>query len=187
MMIMGTVRLAAVTYQAGFQIDNFLTRVAKQLRADQINLAGVLQENTGAAAGICSKMSVIDLASRTRFQISQDLGSQALGCRLDARGLVDMAALLDRSPTHDIELLMLNKFGKAEAEGGGLRPVFAKAIEAGIPIVTAVRTTYAEAWSQFHGRLAIDLSPDFDAVLRWCHDSIRELRTVRQINPTIDH
>jgi hypothetical protein len=183
MSITGTVRLAAVTYQAGFQIDDFLTRVANLLRADQVSLAGVLQENTSTVAGVCSEMTVVDLASQTRFRISQDLGSQAVGCRLDARGLTDMAALLDRPPASDVELLILNKFGRAEAEGGGLRPAFARAIDAGIPVVTAVRTTYAEAWSKFHGRLGVDLAPDFDSVLRWCRDSIRELRAERQINP----
>jgi uncharacterized protein DUF2478 len=189
MTITGAIRLAAVTYQAGFQIDNFLTRVADLLRAEHVGLAGVLQENTSAAAGICSEMAVVDLASQTRFRISQDLGSQAAGCRLDARGLADIAALLDRPPTSDVELLILNKFGRAEAEGGGLRPAFIRAIEAGIPVLTAVRTTYAEAWSKFHGRLAVDLAPDFDSVLRWCGGSIRELRAARQINhrrsPTI--
>jgi len=183
MSITGTVRLAAVTYQAGFQIDDFLTRVANLLRADQVSLAGVLQENTSTVAGVCSEMTVVDLGSQTRFRISQDLGSQAVGCRLDVRGLTDMAALLDRPPASDVELLILNKFGRAEAEGGGLRPAFVRAIDAGIPVVTAVRATYAEAWSKFHGRLAVDLAPDFDSVLRWCRDSIRELRAERQINP----
>jgi len=47
---MGTVRLAAVVYDAGFKIDDFLTRAADRLRADRVNMAGVLQENAATTA-----------------------------------------------------------------------------------------------------------------------------------------
>ena len=183
---MGTIRLAAIIYQAGFRIDDFLIRVANLLRADHIRLGGALQENAPGAADTCSAMTLVEVRSQSRFRISQDLGSQALGCRLDVRGLTEIGALLDRTPAHDVELLILNKFGKAEAEGGGLRSAFVRAMEAGIPVVTAVRTPYAEAWSQFHGRIAIDLTPDFGPVLAWCRDSVRELRAARQIKPSTD-
>jgi hypothetical protein len=178
MTIMGTVRLAAIVYDASFRIDDLLTRIADRLRAGRINLAGVLQENAGD--GVCSAMTLVDLASRGRFRISQDLGSQAEGCRLDAHGLAEIGARLDRPLGRDVELLMLNRFGKAEAEGGGLRSAFVRAMEAGVPVLTAVRPPYIEAWSKFHGRLAVDLPTDLDAVLAWCRASVQELRAVRQ-------
>ena len=111
---------------------------------------------------------------------------QAEGCRLDARGLSEIGALLDRTLDQHIELLLLNRFGTAEAEGGGLRSVFVRAIEAGIPILTAVRPPYLEAWAEFHGGLAVDLPPDLDRVLAWCSDAVRELRAARQadLSPT---
>ena len=179
MTISGTVRLAAVVYDAGFKIDDFLTRVADRLGADRVNMAGVLQENAGDEAGVCSAMTLVDLTSRSRFRISQDLGSQAEGCRLDAHGLAEIGALLDRPLGHDVELLMLNRFGKAEAEGGGLRSAFVRAMEAGVPMLTAVRPPYIEAWSKFHGRLAVDLPSDFDTVLAWCRAPVQELRAAR--------
>jgi nucleoside-triphosphatase THEP1 len=186
MTIMGTIRLAAVVYQSGFKIDDFLTRLANQLRADQVKVAGVLQENARDVAGFCSAMTLVDLTSRSRFRISQDLGSQAQGCRLDARGIAEIGPLLERTLNQDVELIILNRFGKAEAEGGGLRSAFVRAMEAGIPTVTALRAPYAEAWSQFHGRLAIDLAADLDAVLAWCRESVRQLRVARrsELSPT---
>ena len=180
MTMSGPVRLAAVGYQAGFPIDELLRRAADRLRADRVGLAGTLQENTGGAEGQCSAMTLIDLASQRRFGISQDLGSQAEGCRLDAQGLSEIGALLDRPFDQHVELLILNRFGTAEAEGGGLRSVFARAIEGGIPVLTAVRPPYTEAWAQFHGGLATDLPPDLDRVLAWCAEAVRELRSARQ-------
>lgn len=180
------VRLAAVVYEAGFQIDDFLSRAADLLRADHINLGGALQENTRGGAGLCSAMTLVDLMTQSRFAISQDLGSQAEGCRLDARGLTEIGVLLDRALDQDVELLLLNRFGTAEAEGGGLRSVFARAIETGISVVTAVRPPYLEAWSEFHGGLAVNLPPDLGVVLAWCRDAVRELRAARrtQLSPT---
>jgi Protein of unknown function (DUF2478) len=180
MTITAPVRLAAVLYDAGFKIDDFLARVAGRLRADRINMAGVLQENAGDGAGVCSAMTLVDLTSLGRFRISQDLGSQAEGCRLDPHGLAEIGVLLDRPLGRDVELLMLNRFGKAEAEGGGLRSAFVRAMEAGVPALTAVRSPYIEAWSKFHGRLAADLPTDLDAVLAWCRASVQELRAARQ-------
>ena len=66
MTISGTVRLAAIGYQSGFKIDDLLRRVTGRLRADHIRLGGTLQENTGGGAGLCSAMTLIDLASQRR-------------------------------------------------------------------------------------------------------------------------
>lgn len=180
---LGTVRIAAIVYPSSFQIDDFLAGIANRLRADRVALGGVLQENALGALGRCAAMTVVDLASQISFSISQDLGSQAQGCRLDARGLAEIGSVLDRTPIDELELFILNKFGKAEAEGGGLRPVFAKAIEAAVPVLTAVRPPYTEAWLKFHGRLALDLPPDIDVVLAWCRESVGALRAARRIDP----
>ena len=178
-------RLAAVVYEAGFPIDEFLGRVAGQLRAEHVRLGGALQENAPGGDSRCAAMNLVDIATRKRFQISQDLGSQAEGCRLDAQGIAEFVVLFDRASQDNVELLILNRFGKAETEGGGLRPAFARAMEAGIPVLTAVRASYAEAWAQFHGHLASDLPTDIDAVLAWCHDSVRPSRAARpaQLSP----
>ena len=172
-------RLAAIAYEAGLPIDDFLWRVAERLRAQGVVLAGALQENVGGGLpGECAAMQLVELTSHRRVGISQDLGAQSKGCRLDARGLSEIGALLDRPFASGTELLMLNRFGKAEAEsGGGLRSVFARAIEAGVPILTAVRPPYIEAWAAFHDGLAVALAPDVHAVLAWCNEAVAERRT----------
>ena len=110
MTVTGGMRLAAIRYEAGFRIDEFLARVAKQLRAEDIRLGGALQENAPGADGRCAGMSLVDLATRTRFHISQDLGSQAEGCRLDTQGLAEFVVLFDRASQKNVELLILNRF-----------------------------------------------------------------------------
>lgn len=177
----GSIRLAAIVYEAGFPIDDFVGRTVKLLRAEHIRLGGALQENAPDGDGRCSAMTLVDLSSHRRFGISQDLGSQAEGCRLDAQGIAEFVALLDRSPDQGVELMVLNRFGRAEAEGGGLRTAFARAMEAGIPVLTAVRPPHIEAWSQFHGRLATDLPADMGSVLAWCRESVQLLRAAQRV------
>jgi hypothetical protein len=174
-------RIAAVIYDTGFAIDDFLNEVVGRLRADGVRLGGAVQENLrGAADQPCAAMVLTELKSQRRFQISQELGTQAQGCRLDAAGLAEIGALLDRSIDRDIDLMLLNRFGTAEAEGRGLRSIFARAIEAGIPVLTAVRPPYTEAWADFHGGLAVDLPPSLDPVLAWARESVRLARAARQ-------
>jgi hypothetical protein len=163
--------LAAVTYPAGFRIDEFLAAVAHRLRTEGVRLAGAIQENAGNAA--CATMTLVDLGSRGRFSISQDLGPAALGCRLDPRGLAEAESPLAATIGDGADLVILNKFGKAEADGGGLRNTFVRAIEIEVPVLTAVRPPYTDAWTRFHGGLAVALPPDVETVLAWCRDAAR--------------
>ncbi len=177
----GIVKIAAVIFQGGFAIDELMHEVATRLRADGVRLAGAVQENLrGPDEEACAAMILTDLKTQRRFRISQDLGKQADACRLDAAGLAEAGALLERSLDRDTELMLLNRFGVAEAEGGGLRSIFARAIEAGVPVLTAVRPPYTEAWAEFHGGLAIDLPPMFEPVLAWARESVRLVRAARQ-------
>ena len=164
--------LAAIVYELGFPIDELVLTVADALRSEGVRLRGVIQETAGRTS--CSAMTLADLATGERFSISQDLGAAAQGCRLDPRGLADVAARTDAAMHGDFDLLILNKFGKAEAEGGGLRTTFACAIGAGKPVLSSVREPYLEAWSRFHGGLAAELPPRLDAVVAWCRRATGE-------------
>jgi hypothetical protein len=171
--------LAAVRYQTGFPIDDFLNAVTRRLSAEGLKLGGVVQHNTGAADSPCSTMTLVQLGSGQRFAISQRLGPESRACRLDPRGLAAADAPLKLVIESDIDLVILNKFGKAEAEGGGLRSTLARALELGVPILTAVRPPNAEAWHRFHGGLAEDLEADLETVCAWCHGSVRQRRAER--------
>jgi hypothetical protein len=164
--------LAAITYDKGDRIDDFLGEVAARLSAEGVRVRGLLQENFGDDPN-CSVMILVDVASSDRFGISQDLGTQAHGCRLDPHGLASAGGQIDQALADEADLLILNKFGKAEAEqGAGLRSSVARAIDLGLPVLTAVRPPYDEAWADFHGGLATALPTDMEAVLAWCRNAV---------------
>jgi len=64
-------------------------------------------------------------------------------------------------------LLVVNKFGKIEADGGGLREAIADAVALGIPVLVGVPLRNIESWRAFAGGLAAELAPDADAIGRW--------------------
>jgi hypothetical protein len=167
--------LAAVLYEKGFGIDEFMTAIAQTLQTQGVRVGGVFQKNVESGAARPSTMMIVDMRTGERFTISQDLGRVARGCRLDPRGLLDAGLRLD-SGIGDIDLLLINKFGRGEAEGGGLRTTFAAAIETGVPVLTAVRPPYDEAWAAFHGGLAAELPANADDVLGWCRAAIQSSR-----------
>jgi hypothetical protein len=105
-----------------------------------------------------------------RLRISQDLGPLSQGCRLDVARLEEavgrVAAVLDaRRPA----LVVINKFGKHEAEGRGFRPLIGRALAEGLPVLIAVSALNLPALQGFAEGLARELPAREDAVLDWAH------------------
>lgn len=73
-----------------------------------------------------------------------------------------MRAIVDR-----VHLLIINRFGRAESLGRGLRACFEAAIAADVPVLTAVRPPYDQAWQNFHGGFGLSLPCDEDQVAGW--------------------
>lgn len=148
--------------------DRLLAEVAERLAARGWPLAGVVQINTDRGGEGPCDMDLSVLGRGARVRISQSLGSGSSGCRLDPDGLETavglVAATLEQAP----RLLILNKFGKAEIEGRGFRPLIGEALAAGIPVLTGVKPLNLEGFRAFAGGLETALDGDVEAVLRWC-------------------
>ncbi|ESR22548.1 hypothetical protein N177_4113 [Lutibaculum baratangense AMV1] len=66
------------------------------------------------------------------------------------------------------DLVIINKFGKREAEGGGFVPVICAALAAGVPVLVGLNDSNRADFETFAAGLAVRLSPDDGAVLAWC-------------------
>ncbi|MCX7646754.1 MAG: DUF2478 domain-containing protein [Rhodobacteraceae bacterium] len=158
--------------------DRLLAGVAERLAAEGLALAGAVQVNREAGAGRRPHMELLLLAGRRRLRISQDLGPHARGCRLDPAAMAEaagqMEAALGAEPPP--ALLVVNKFGKAEAEGRGFRPAIGAALAAGIPVLTAVNRANLAAFEAFAEGLAEPLPAEAGAVIGWCRARIAEAR-----------
>jgi hypothetical protein len=151
-------RLAAIHYTRGFDIDRLLIEACAELSARGVRLGGLLQISTGERGGNCAaSVHVVDLRTRRSFDIWQDRGPCARGCRLDEGGLADAEVALREAISDRVDLLVVNRFGRAESLGRGLRPIFEEALGSGISVLTAVRRPYDQEWTRFSRGMAVDL------------------------------
>lgn len=158
---------AAVRYGRGDPVDALLEGVVRGLQAQGARVAGYLHRDTGLDGNACSAMYLEDVATGELHLISQPLGAEAKGCRLDPRALAGLCGVLEAALDGGVDILVLNRFGKGEAEGQGFRSAIEKAIVDGVPVLMAVQDTHHPAWLEFAGDYAASLPPARAEIEAW--------------------
>jgi glycosyltransferase involved in cell wall biosynthesis len=154
--------LAATARGAG---EPILSEVTRALQARGLRVVGALQE----PADPSGEMRLRLLPAGEVVGISQRLGAGASGCRLDPDGLERaVAAGLARLAAEGADVVIVNKFGKQEAEGRGFRTLIAEALAAGIPVLTSVAPEQSDAFARFAEGLAEPVPSQTEAALAWC-------------------
>jgi len=159
--------ILAVVYSDGLAADRMIADVAYRLRDDGIAVAGLVQTNTAVSGRAKCDMAVEELHSRTVIPLSEYRGPSASGCRLDYTRLADAAGLLDEALKETPDLVVLNKFGKIEAEGGGLRDVLGRIVLLEIPLIVGVPYRNLDQWRKFADGLADECQLSTPDILRW--------------------
>ena len=153
--------------------DLILAGLASDLSARGIRCCGTVQINTDRCdAGPCD-MDVMVLPNGPVLRISQDLGPAARGCRLDPEALETAVAHVAARLTPETQILIVNKFGKHEAEGRGFRDVIAEALAAGIPVLVGLNALNEAAFEKFTDGLATHLVPEKESLARWVNDALQ--------------
>ena len=150
------------------EADRLLAAVARDLMAQGWPLAGAVQVNVETRPASPCDMELHVLSLSQVVPISQRLGAMARGCRLDPEGLEHAAGLVERALDNGPRLLIINKFGKQEAEGRGFRPLIGVALGRAIPVLTCVSDANLAAFEAFAGGMGEPLPGERDAVIAWC-------------------
>jgi Protein of unknown function (DUF2478) len=103
-----------------------------------------------------------DLATGQQSSIFAGRGRGAKGCQLDQDAMLQVVSQIERELKGNPKLLILNKFGKVEAEGAGMRDLIAKAAWMGIPAIVGVPVCNLHAWREFAGELSAELHDSRD-------------------------
>lgn len=159
--------IGAIVYDNDEYPDEIFKWIVGECRARGLALSGVLQYPAFEGADPSCDVVLQDLVSGRRTLLFDDRGSGASGCRLDVGALLEAAMEVERSLENNPALLVLNKFGKIEAEGGGMCGVMAKALERGIPVVIGVPARNLEAWRNFADEFSTELPGNLDRIARW--------------------
>lgn len=159
--------LAYVTTTDRGATDILLSAVAEHLLNAGAQLAGVVQTNTECVDSSKCDMDVRVLPEGETIRISQSLGTHSRGCRLDPAALEQAVGYVTASLADKPQLLIINKFGKHEADGRGFRPVIAEALAQDIPVLVGVNGLNSERFQEFTGGAAERLDPDLSAITDW--------------------
>ncbi|WP_209504558.1 MULTISPECIES: DUF2478 domain-containing protein [unclassified Ruegeria] len=159
--------LAYVTTTDRGATDRLLSAVAERLLASSAKLAGVVQTNTECTDSSKCDMDVRVLPDGETIRISQSLGTQSRGCRLDPAALEQAVGYVTASLANAPDLLIINKFGKHESDGRGFRPVIGEALALDIPVLVGVNGLNAEKFNAFAEGAAEALPADLDAIEAW--------------------
>lgn len=133
----------------------------------ELRLAGVVAEGHGLPDRSCGAGYLRSLASGARFSILPDRGVGTAACHLDGDGALAAAAAAQRDIASGCDLVVLNKFGKLEAERNGLADAFRAALAAGLPLLISVSPAQHRPWRQFADRAFTVLPADPVAIEQW--------------------
>lgn len=147
--------------------DLILFKLANALSARGLRCCGTVQINSERGdTGPCD-MDVRVLPDGPILRISQDLGRDSHGCRLDPAALETAVGLVSASLEKGADVLIVNKFGKHEAEGRGFRTVIADALSYGIPVIVGVNALNLPAFHEFSQSLAVGLPCETNTLADW--------------------
>lgn len=158
--------LACVMLSGRGRADDLIAEVVRMFKADGLRLAGTARAKPVDPGGHPCDMDLQVLPNGPGFRISQPLGKGAKGCRLDG-GVIESIAAAVEARLSGADLLIVNKFGKQEAQGRGLCPAITMAIEMGIPALVGMNQMNTPDFDAFSGGIAEHLSPDLGAIRDW--------------------
>ncbi|WP_292478838.1 DUF2478 domain-containing protein [Mesorhizobium sp.] len=162
--------IIAIVYSNGSEFEAFLRDMTAIMTERGMRLAGLVQLSEKRPDRVKCDMHLRDLASGELHGISDDRGPHARGCVLNTDRLLRACEVAGAGLSSKTDLLVLCKFGKTEAEGGGFRPLIAKALELSVPVLIGVPVINLAPFREFAADLAREielshLSSDYVAAL----------------------
>jgi len=158
------------------QTNRLLAGLATRLAARGVRVCGAVQIDSPRVGQTRCDMDLRLLPDGELLRISENRGIGAGGCQLDPGALeaavAAVALRLAQGADLRADLLIINKFGKQEAEGHGFRALIAEAVAGGIPVLVGLNTGGAAGFADFADGLAVPLPAEADALDRWAMAAI---------------
>ena len=160
-------RLAALVFGPDDDVDALVAAFVADETGKGRRVAGVRQavseidQCDGAVEGV-------DIATGRRFSLMQSLGPKAGACRVDPVAISEVGRILDGALAQNPDLIVVNRFGKLEAEEKqGVVAEISAAVAAGAAILVAVPQRFLDAWNAFAGGLDAQLPCNREALDDW--------------------
>jgi hypothetical protein len=149
-------------------IQALMRDFARSAAGEAARVVGVVEADSNLDGEACGAGGLVSLTDGATYSILQDLGAQAGACRLDAGGVIEACEAVRRGIAAGCDLVVLSKFARIEAEQrSGLMDAFVAAIEAQIPVLTAVSPKFMAPWTSFAEPMFEMLPPDPGRIEAW--------------------
>ncbi|MDG4893579.1 DUF2478 domain-containing protein [Mesorhizobium sp. WSM4976] len=168
--------ITGILYSDSSAFETFLREATTAMAARGLRLAGLVQHSEAKPGRLKCDMHLEDLATGKRYGISDDRGPHARGCVLNPDQLARACQSAEETLSGRTDLLVLSKFGKTEAEGGGFRGLLARALELSVPVLIGIPLVNLSSFREFADGLVreielVDLMSDrLTAVERLLHN-----------------
>jgi len=158
---------ASVVYGRDDDPDRLFIDFTNDLYGSGLRPAGVIQSGRSCRTEEPS-LRVVMLPGGETFRLVADAENcDAGGCRVDDQRLSELAERLTAAIGDRPDLVVINRFGRAEAEGRGLVKPIAQALKADIPVLIAVPERRFSDWIRFSDGMNVRLPCRREAVDRW--------------------
>ena len=158
--------IAYVTLPGRGATDALIAETVARLRVTGLRLSGTVQTDVPRPDRTLCDMELAVLPDGPVFRINQDRGEAARGCRLDG-GALEEAVVEVAARMAEAEVLVVNKFGKLEAQGRGYVPLIAEALGRDMAVLVGVNALNLPDLLAFCDGMATALPPDAGAIADW--------------------
>lgn len=173
---------AAIEDDGCGDVDALLAAVAAGQKRAGRRVRGLVMTRPDGARGCASPMVLVDLDTAREYLVSQPLGRDSAACRADPQGFAQASEVLRRAVDETPDLVISNRFGALEAEGGGFRAELLEVLARGLPLLTLVASRHVDAWRAFSGDAAV-LPPNEDAVEQWLDQALGTVAPAQSAAP----
>ncbi|MEG3618800.1 DUF2478 domain-containing protein [Magnetovibrio sp. PR-2] len=163
--------VVGVVYERGEPIRDVMKGFVDSLQAQGLNVHGILQEQPGdidVPAESCG-VDAIDINTRDKVELVRptqyELDNKI--CSLDLSRLAEAAQILRRAIAEGADIVVVEKFGKHEKDGGGISDDLMAVIAEPIPTVVSVPKNELKSWNAFTGGMDVQLTCDLQALQSW--------------------
>ena len=159
-------KVGVVWHDGDPHVEALLADFAADLRGQGIDVAGLCQRKFDVGRRK-PRIELFNLRTGQAYLISQNLGASSQSCVMDPGGMAEASAALRAEIERGPALLVVNKFGCLETQGGGLVEDLFEAIARDIPVLTSLAARHQAEWTEMTGGVGTMLTADKAALWAW--------------------
>jgi molybdate transport system ATP-binding protein len=144
-------KIGVLPYEKNALVDLVLAEAVDRIQARGISVGGLLQRTGEPHSNGRLSIWLDDIGTGETLRLDQPRGPGAKDCIVDPDALAQAACLLRRAVEQRYDLIVVNRFGYAESEGGGMRAEIADAVCSDAVVLIAVRESRLAGLEGFLG------------------------------------